>query len=81
MAPTMSADIIIDIEDVRNNTSTQEFLFKTLNSGAPIFEPHSQNELRQVLCDCELETTLLHSDGNLTAGDRIRTAPIKCKKY
>ena len=80
MAPTMSADIIIDIEDVRNNNNTQEYLFKTLNSDAPIFEPHSQNELRQVLCDCELETTLLHSDGNLTVGDRMRTAPTKYKK-
>ena len=57
-SPTLTADIVIDINDITPGNSTTIFLKTMLEKQTPIISTHSKGQLKQMLCDCEISTPI-----------------------
>lgn len=79
-APTLSADIVIDIKDLVPRSTTTEFLNRMINEDTPIVSTHSTRQLKQILCDCELSVPIKLADSKYNLGRKVRTAPAHMKK-
>ncbi|HMS24619.1 MAG TPA: HNH endonuclease signature motif containing protein [Acidimicrobiia bacterium] len=78
--PMLTADIVIDINDLDPKYSTHAFLTKCITTESPIISTHSREHLEQILCDTTLNVPIKCSDGTYDLGRTARTAPWKMKK-
>ncbi|MEI2834715.1 MAG: HNH endonuclease signature motif containing protein [Acidimicrobiia bacterium] len=79
-SPTLTADIVIDINDITPGNSTTIFLKTMLEKQTPIISTHSKGQLKQMLCDCEISTPIKLQTGRYDLGRKVRTAPTHLKK-
>ena len=83
-SPSLTADIVIDINDLDPQFSTHAFLNKCITTAAqgqsPIISTHSRKHIEQILCDTTLQVPIKHRDGTLELGRKVRTAPWRMKK-
>ncbi len=79
-SPVLNVDVVIDINDLKPQSSTRPFIEKCLTEATPIISAYSKNYLEQMLCDSLLEVPIKHNDGIYDLGRTVRTAPPKLKK-
>ena len=83
-SPSLTTDIIIDINDLDPQYSTHAFLNKCITTTAqgqsPIISTHSRKHIEQILCDTTLQVPIKNTDGTYDLGRKVRTAPWKMKK-
>ncbi len=79
-SPTLTADIVFDINDITPGNSTTTFLKAMLEKQTPIVSTHSKNQLKQILCDCEISTPIKLETSHYDLGRKVRTAPVHLKK-
>ena len=80
ISPTLTADIVIDINDITPGNSTTKFLNIMLEKQTPIISTHSNGQLKQMLCDCEISAPIKLETGRYDLGRKVRTAPAHLKK-
>ena len=82
--PSVTADIVIDINDLDPQYSTHAFLNKCITTTAqgqsPLISTHSRKHIEQILCDTILQIPIKNTDGTYDLGRKVRTAPWKMKK-
>ncbi|HMS25626.1 MAG TPA: HNH endonuclease signature motif containing protein, partial [Acidimicrobiia bacterium] len=78
--PALTADIVIDINDLDPNTTTRHFLARNLQTATPIISAHSQTLTEQILCDTTIQVPIRRDDGTYDLGRKVRTAPPHMKK-
>ncbi|HMS24512.1 MAG TPA: HNH endonuclease [Acidimicrobiia bacterium] len=82
--PALTADIVIDINDLDPRYSTHAFLSKCLDAAgqgkSPLISTHSRKHLEQILCDTILQLPIKNTDGTYDLGRKVRTAPAGMKK-
>ncbi|HMS24225.1 MAG TPA: HNH endonuclease signature motif containing protein [Acidimicrobiia bacterium] len=78
--PALTADIVIDINDLDPEFTTQAFLRKAMNPDSPLIHAHSRQYLEQILCDTTIHVPVKQPDGTFDLGRSARTAPWRLKK-
>ncbi len=78
--PSTSVDIVVDINDLNPDTTTQDFLRKCLAYPSPLINTHSKAFVEQLLCDAYIQMPIKNLDGTYELGRSVRTAPQKMKK-
>lgn len=78
--PALSADIVIDVVDIVPGSTTADFLKRMIEKQAPMVSTHTKNQLKQILCDCELSVPIKLETGQYDLGRKVRTAPVYLKK-
>ncbi|HMS25052.1 MAG TPA: DUF222 domain-containing protein [Acidimicrobiia bacterium] len=76
----LTADIIVDLDDLNKETTTRDFLKKCLHSASPLINTHSHTFVEQILCDTDIHVPFKNADGTYNLGRTARTAPWKIKK-
>ncbi len=76
----LTADIIVDLDDLNSEKTTRDFLKKCLNSASPMINTHSNTFVEQILCDTDIHVPFKNADGTYDLGRTARTAPWKIKK-
>ncbi len=79
-APALTADVVIDINDLDPEFTTQTFLRKAMTPDSPLIHAHSRQYLEQILCDTIIHVPVKQSDGTFDLGRKVRTAPWRLKK-
>ena len=78
--PALTADIVIDINDLDPGTTTRHFLSRIAKTTSPIISTHSHTLTEQILCDTSIQVPIKRDDGTYDLGRRVRTAPPHMKK-
>ena len=78
--PTLSVDVVVDVNDLNSHTKTRDFLKKCITSPSPLINTHSKAFVDQLLCDTYVQLPIKNSDGTYELGRSVRTAPLKMKK-
>ncbi len=82
--PALTADVVVDINDLDPKYSTHAFLSKCLHTArqgkSPLISTHSRKALEQILCDTTLQLPIKNTDGTYDLGRKVRTAPSGMKK-
>lgn len=78
--PVLTADIVIDIENLTSNKPVEEFLQESLNKGTPLGRAHSHKLVKQILCDATASFPLKTEQGFENLGRKVRIAPTRMKK-
>lgn len=78
--PSLHADVVIDLADVKRSENLNEFLQNCLDRETPIRHAHSKEFIEQILCDSSLSMPVKNEDGTHNLGRSVRTAPAKLKK-
>lgn len=78
--PSLSADIVIDIENLNENRSTRNYLQNNLSKTTPIHKAHSTGLIKQLLCDVEMSAPLMFEGTVIDMGHKIRTASTSMKR-
>lgn len=78
--PSISTDVIIDIEKLYEYPSTRKYLTETLKKSSPIYKAHSKSYVDQILCDSQINFPIRNIDGTITIGRKNRVASVRQKR-
>lgn len=78
--PSITADLIIDLEQLQKNRSTREYLQNTIVTSQQFRRAHSKRYIEQILCDCTLDIAIKNIDGKYHLGKTRRIASHKQKR-
>lgn len=76
----LTADITIDVELLNDSLTTKEFLRHCLVRKTPITNAHTRDFVKQLLCDANVSTPVIKSNGEVELGRRVRVASTKLKR-
>lgn len=79
-ASVLTTDVVLDISELNPETTTHEFLRKSLISPSPLINTHAPATIEQILCDTNVHIPIKKNDGTYDLGRNARTAPLAMKK-
>jgi len=77
---TLNVDIIVEADDLNEDSTARDFLKKCLDASSPLINTHSTAFVEQILCDSSLSVPIKQDNGTYDLGRSARTAPWKLKR-
>lgn len=79
-SPTITSDIVIDIDNLNADSSTKNYLNNNLSKTSPIHRAHSTATLKQILCDTIVGAPIIFDGSVIELGSKVRIASSKMKR-